>query len=298
MAWGSGLLKPFAWPFARRFVAGTTIRDAIAVVQRLKKKGLTTTIDLLGEEVRDAPSAIMASYSYIAIYRSLEATGNSANCNASLKLTQLGLAISQELCLENVTRVLEEAQRLNSFARIDMEGSAYTDATLAIYTQLREQGFQNVGVALQAYLFRTGEDMYRLLPLNPKIRLVKGAYKEPSRIAYHKERDIARNFISLTERLLVSGNYVAIATHDPKIIRSTKTFAEHNGVSKNDFEFQFLHGVRVREQMRLVEEGYGMRVYVPFGPEWFPYTMRRLREKRRYAWILASGLLEDIFRRH
>jgi proline dehydrogenase len=213
----------------------------------------------------------------------------SANSNVSLKLTQFGLTISEEIASANVERIVLRARDYNNFVRIDMEGSPYTDSTLRIFRSLRQQ-YENVGIVVQAYLFRTEKDVEDLLQLKSRIRLCKGAYKEPPDIAFKKKIDTDRNYIKLMKRLLKSGIYHGIATHDPAMIQATKEFAKVEAIGNEQFEFQMLYGIRRDLQNQLIREGYNLRVYVPYGEEWYSYLMRRMAERPANLFFVVRNL--------
>lgn len=268
------------WEFsrrtARRFVAGDNLEEAIAAIRELNTKGFTATMDNLGENVHTEEEATAASDRYV---RSLEAIQKSGvNSNVSLKLTQFGLGLSEEFCRKNVERVIKRANELNNFVRIDMEGSPVTTVTLRIFTTLRSQ-YENVGIVIQAYLFRSEKDIEEILKTNSRVRLCKGAYKEPPDISFAKKSDTDKNFMKLTKILLKSGIYHAIATHDPNMIQATKDFASKESISRDQFEFQMLYGIRRDLQEHLIRDGYRVRIYVPYGTEWYSYLMRRMAER-------------------
>ena len=287
---------PFATRVARRFVAGETLDDAIRVVRTLNGKGILATLDHLGENVHTEADANRATQHYLDLLDRIAATG--VNSNASLKLTQLGLDIGEEVCLGNVRRILERAKEHANFIRIDMEGSAYTDRTLRIYRTLRDDYsfIKNVGVVIQAYLFRSEQDVRELATEGANIRLCKGAYMEPPEIAFPDKADVDKNYIKLMQLFLdeparAKGAYVALATHDENMIIATQEFAAKRGIPNAKVEFQMLYGIRPQRQEQLAREGYKMRVYVPYGSEWYPYFMRRLAERPANVWFLLRQLL-------
>lgn len=261
---------------ARRFVAGESIIDAIEAVKELNRKGFSATLDYLGENVTTAEEAAKASAEYLQALEQINKA--SVNSNVSLKLTQFGLTISENLCLNNVESVVVKGKQLGNFVRIDMEGSAYTDQTLKSFVTLRNK-YDNVGIVIQAYLYRSEKDIEDMLQLKSRIRLCKGAYKEPPEIAFKKKSETDRNYIRLMKILLKSGIYHGIATHDPKMIRATKDFAQQENVGKDQFEFQMLYGIRRDLQEQLIREGYKLRVYIPYGKDWYSYLMRRMAER-------------------
>jgi proline dehydrogenase len=289
--------NPLAKRFASRFVAGETLREALTATKALNEKGITASLDLLGEsvtndrEARDARDAYMDILSRIYDQR--------LDANVSVKLTAMGLDISEDLCVSIMQDVLTRAQQVNSFVRLDMESSAYTDRTLRIfYDRLYPSFKSNVGIVLQSYLYRTKEDVLKANDARCRVRLCKGAYKEPASVAYQDKPDVDRNYVGCMQELLTHGNYPGIATHDPKIIEATKAFARANAIPTDRFEFQMLYGVRRDLQEQLVRDGYRMRVYVPFGTQWYPYLMRRLAERpANVAFITGSVMSEMVGRR-
>lgn len=272
---------------ARRFIAGEKGEDAIKAVQKLNLDGITTTIDILGENVSNKDEAIRAAEEYVSLLELIKETG--VDSGVSLKLTQMGLDISPEFCAENMGRILKKAKETNNFVRIDMEGSPYTQKTLDIFQTVSNE-YKNVGCVIQAYLFRSKDDIIRLNKMKAQVRLCKGAYKEPRTIAFKDKRDVNKNFVELTKMLLTDGNYPAIATHDQKIIEAAKEFARQDGIDKDQFEFQMLYGIRRKSQKRLANEGYNIRVYVPYGTHWLPYFIRRLRERKENVFFILKNL--------
>lgn len=282
----------FARRAAMRFVAGETIDDAIRAIRELNAQGITTTLDHLGENVETEADAKRSADDYLNV---LEAIGKSdVKSHVSIKLTALGLDLGDDFCRENVARVIAKAQAIGSFVRIDMEGTEYTDRTLAIYRSLR-QDFDNVGIVIQAYLYRSEKDIEMLCNAGGRVRLCKGAYKEPADKAFPKKADTDANYVRLMKMLLsaearATGTRGAIATHDPKMIDATKQFAKEEQVANDEFEFQMLYGIRRELQRQLAGEGYAMRVYVPYGTEWYPYFMRRLAERPANVWFVLSNM--------
>jgi proline dehydrogenase len=277
--------------FARRFIAGETPAEAIAAARRIEAAGLTQTLDYLGESVGTAEEAEGATREYVAMLSTIVEAG--IGRNISLKLTQLGLDVSADTALGNLRRILEPARAHRFFVRIDMENSPYTDATLAIFERLWDEGFTNVGVVLQSALFRTSADLRRVVGRGARIRLVKGAYKEDPEVAYQRKADVDAAYVTQMEFLLREGRFPALATHDPAIIDAAKAFAAKEGIGKDRFEFQMLYGVRRDLQTTLAREGFGVRVYIPFGQQWFPYFMRRLGERpANVVFVVKSLLLE------
>lgn len=262
---------------ASRFVAGETLDECLAVLRRLNAEGLRVNTTILGEDVRDETAASAVADAYVATLDRFVDEG--VNGNIALKLTHLGLELGEEVAWRNVAQVVDHARDRGTFIRIDMEDSPWVDATLRIYRQLREAGYDNVGTVLQAYLFRTGDDLADLLPLEPNLRLVKGAYLEPETIAYARKPDVDENYVRLAERMLTECPFTAIATHDERIIGQVKAFAERHAIPRDRFEFQMLYGIRPRLQRDLVQQGYRVLVATPFGPDWYHYLMRRLAER-------------------
>ena len=268
-----------------RFVAGETMEDSVRALRGLNEKGLWANTTLLGESIRDEGEARAVAEEYIVLVDRLAA--EELRANVALKLTHLGLDIDEELAYENVRRIVERG----SFIRVDMEQSAYVDATLRIYRRLREDGFENVGTVLQAYLYRTEEDLRSLLPLDPNLRIVKGAYLEPQEIAYPQKADVDAAYVRLLETMLLADGHTAVATHDERIIEHAIRFAEERRVPHDSFEFQMLYGVRPQLQLSLAARGYKVLVATPYGPEWYPYLMRRLGERPANALFLLRNLV-------
>ena len=268
-----------------RFVAGETMDDCVRVLRTLNDRGLAANTTLLGEAVRDEHEARAVSDEYLVLVQRLADEGLRAN--VALKLTHLGLELGEDVAYENLRRILE----LGQFVRIDMEQSAFVDATLRIYRRLRESGFDNVGTVLQAYLYRTEHDLADLLPLQPNLRLVKGAYLEPPEVAYPKKPDVDAAYLRLLETMLRAGGYTAIATHDESIIEHAIRFADEHAVPRDGFEFQMLYGVRPQLQLDLAARGFKVLVATPYGPEWYPYLMRRLGERPANALFLLRNLV-------
>ena len=277
--------------FSQRFVAGTELADVIRATQRVNEWGASVSIDNLGENVTNADEARHSAELY---HRMLdEICQRKLNANISLKLTHMGLDVSEDLAFRLVTELVDHAVRINNFVRVDMEGSPYTQRTLDFVRGLhREAGHAGrVGTVIQSYLFRSEEDVNDLLSERIRIRLCKGAYKEPPEIAFPKKADVDGNYLKLARTLMKSGVYHGIATHDEKIIAELKQFARADNVPSSAYEFQMLYGVRRDLQQQLVREGYGLRVYIPFGSEWYPYFMRRLAERPANVLFIARNML-------
>jgi proline dehydrogenase len=262
---------------ASRFVAGETLDECVAVLRRLNDQGLAANTTLLGEGVLEPAQ----TESVVAAYRTIvdRIAVEELRANVALKLTHLGLEIDEELAYGNVKALVEHAAARGGFIRIDMEQSGFVEPTLRIYRRLREAGLDKVGTVLQSYLFRTPGDLESLLPLAPNLRLVKGAYLEPDSIAYPRKADVDRAYATLLERMLLEAGHTAVATHDSTLIEHTIRFASAHGVARDRFEFQMLYGVRPQLQLELVRRGYKVLVATPYGPEWYPYLMRRLGER-------------------
>ncbi|MCL7745685.1 proline dehydrogenase family protein [Halalkalibacter alkaliphilus] len=270
---------------ASQVVAGKNIESAIAKVKELNKQGLTCTLDHLGEFVDSKEEATAATEYCLKTLDAMASTG--VDCNLSLKMTQLGLDISEDFCLENMRRIVGTAKQYNNFVRIDMEDYSHCQQTLEILKELRKD-YDNVGTVIQAYLIRAEEDIRSLKGIS--LRLVKGAYKESPEVAFQDKAKIDENYFNIIKNHLLSGSYTAIATHDHHIIEKVISFAKENGIKNSQFEFQMLYGFRTDLQLELVKKGYTMRVYVPFGQDWFGYFMRRLAERPQNVAFALRGL--------
>ena len=282
--------------FAARFVAGETVETGVAALRQLNAAGITGTLDLLGEAVRTAAEARAARDTYLATLDRIQAVGAAAN--VSVKLTQMGLDLDPELCVAELRAILERAQAHGSFVRIDMEQSEYTERTLQLFKQRIYPAFgTTVGVVLQSYLRRTERDVEQMVALGARVRLCKGAYKEPATVAFPDKRDVDTNYVRCMDRLLLGGTYPAIATHDARILEHAKTFARDRGIAPTRFEFQMLYGVRRDLQLALRRQGYNVRVYVPFGTQWYPYLMRRLAERPANVAFLLGNVVRESLRR-
>ena len=277
--------------FARRFIAGERIEEAIEVARGLQARGMLLTLDYLGESVRTSEAATAATREYLRLIDVIVAAG--IERNLSLKLTQLGVDIDKATCVDNLRRILGPAERHGFFVRIDMENSKYTGVTLDVFETLWQQGHRCLGVALQSYLYRTAGDVERMNELGARVRLVKGAYKEPRTVAHQQKSEVDEAYRALMRRLLDAGTYPAIATHDERLIDDTCGYAAQRGIAPDRFEFQMLYGIRRDLQAALVERGYRMRVYVPFGREWFPYFMRRLGERPANVGFVLRGMMKE-----
>ena len=287
---GNGLARRFA----ARFVAGETVDDAVAALKRLNAAGISASLDLLGEAVGGAAEARAARDVYL---QTLDRVHRArADGNVSVKLTQMGLDIDEGLCVDNVRAIGARVRQYDSFARIDMEGSACTETTLRLFTERFHPEFGNaVGVVLQSCLRRTERDVADMIARGARVRLCKGAYKEPPEVAFPAKADVDANYIRCMEQLLERGTYPGIATHDVKIIAHAKAFARRRGIAPARFEFQMLYGVRRDLQHALRREGWNARVYVPFGEQWYPYLMRRLAERpANIAFLLGNVVKESV----
>jgi proline dehydrogenase len=282
-----GMSGPHA--FARRFIAGETVADAIAAVRHIQSQGLHSTLDYLGESVTSLAAAETATREYLQLVEAVDRAN--AERNLSLKLTQLGLDVDRAICVDNLRKILTAASGF--FVRIDMESSAYTDATLDIFETVWNLGHRNVGVVLQSCLYRTEKDFERVTAAGARIRLVKGAYREPKNVAYQLKSDVDAAYVRLAKRLLVEGTYPAIATHDEEILDIVKQFAADRAIASDAFEFQMLYGIRRDLQEEFRNAGYRVRVYVPFGREWFPYFMRRLGERPANVGFVVRSLFAE-----
>ena len=285
--------SPIGQRISSRFVAGTTVEDAMAATRSMNDLGLTVSIDNLGENVTNPDEARQSA----ALYHQLldEITARGLKANVSVKLTHMGLDIDEKLARENVCALVAHAARCHSFVRVDMEGSPYTQRTLDLVRELhRVPGHQDaVGAVIQSYMRRSQRDIEDLLAEHIRIRLCKGAYKEPPELAFQKKSEVDSNYIELVKVLLKSGVYHGIATHDEKIIETTKAFARAEKIPPDSFEFQVLYGIRRDLQENLVRDGWRMRVYIPFGTEWYPYLMRRLGERPANVFFIAKNLLRQ-----
>ena len=282
--------------FARRFVAGETVEEALAATRALNAKGISASLDELGESVTNEREARATRDSYLNILDRI--AQERLNANVSVKLTALGLDISEELCVTHMQDLLERARSHRTFVRIDMESSEYTDRTLRLFEERFYPSFrEHVGIVLQSCLLRTWTDTQRAIELKARVRICKGAYKEPPSVAFPDKQDVDANYVKCMHALMTDGNYPGIATHDPRIIEDAKRFASANGIEAKRFEFQMLYGVRRDLQEALRAQGWGMRVYVPFGTQWYPYLMRRLAERPANMMFLTGNMVREAFSR-
>jgi proline dehydrogenase len=282
--------------FASRFVAGETLDTAVPVVRELNGRGISASLDLLGESVTSPAEARAAAATVVQIVERIAA--ERLECNVSVKLTQMGLDLDGALCAENLRRILDRARDVRCFVRIDMESSAHTQRTLDLFERELLPAYRDgVGIVIQSYLRRSAADIERLIGAGARVRLCKGAYKEPAPVAFPRKADVDRSYLELMEQLLRRGTYPALATHDAVLIAAARRFAEANGIAMSRFEFQMLHGIRRDLQEGLKRAGYNVRVYVPFGTHWYPYLMRRLAERpANIAFILGNVVKESLRR--
>jgi proline dehydrogenase len=282
--------------FANRFVAGETLETALDAVAKLNGRGISASLDLLGESVHNESEARASGREYIRMLDRIYQ--RKADANVSVKLTAMGLDISEELCVAIMQEILQWAREYQTFVRIDMESSAYTQRTLDLFEKRLYPNYrENVGIVLQSYLYRTFADTERANLIKARVRICKGAYMEPETVAYPDKKDVDANYIKCMHALMLYGNYPGIATHDEAIIAEAKRFAKANQIASSRFEFQMLYGVRRDLQDQLVREGYRMRVYVPFGTQWYPYLMRRLAERPANVAFLTGNVLKELVAR-
>jgi len=274
--------------FARRFIAGETMEETAAPVRALNERGMTASLDFLGENVFKVEEAAESVAYYHRLLKFIDE--NHLDANISLKLTQLGLDIDSATAERNMREILDDASRYNQFVRIDMEGSPYTQRTLDIFYALQPD-YKNTGVVIQSYLYRSQNDIEKLIELGARVRLCKGAYSEPKDVAYPDKTEVDANYLRLMRRLLKDGNYPGIATHDETMIDGTCGFARDEKIPTDRYEFQMLYGIRRERQESLVREGYRMRIYVPFGTQWYAYMMRRLAERPANIWFVLKNLI-------
>ncbi len=292
----------FAWRAASRFVAGSTIQDAIRAATELNAKGINVTMDHLGESTTTREDAVKAADDILELFDQIHASG--VRANVSVKLTQIGLELDEGLCEQNLERILIQARRYQSFVRIDMEDTPYTDKTIRQCRMMRNKGYYNTGLVVQSYLYRTEKDTRELIAEGTRFRLVKGAYKEPKELAFPKKQDVDANFDLLTQ-IMIDGALAAVAptvsvdghippipgigSHDDKRLTFAKTYAQKVGLPKQAIEFQMLYGIRRDLQDQYLQEGYPVRVYVPYGTHWYPYYMRRMAERPANVWFFVSN---------
>lgn len=278
--------------FASRFVAGESVTTAIEAVRGLNAKGISASLDLLGESTTNEKEAYASQREYLELLDLIHR--EKLNANVSLKLTAMGMDISDDLCVKVTREILERAKQYGNFVRLDMESSAYTQKTLDLFEQHFYPDFRaNVGIVLQSYLYRTEADVTRANELGARVRICKGAYKEPAEVAFPEKADVDRNYVTAMHQLMEHGNYPGLATHDEVIISDARRFAKEKGIASDRFEFQMLYGVRRDLQENLVRDGYRMRCYVPFGTQWYPYLMRRLAERPANMAFMTGNVVKE-----
>lgn len=282
-------MKGLLFILAKRYIAGTEKRDAIEAAQRLNSLGILAAIDHLGENIKTREDAKEIVEEYLSLLGEIKTSG--VNAAVSLKLTHLGLDFSEALSEENASVIIERAARYNNTVWFDMESSAYTQRTLDIYIRLKRR-YTNIGIAIQSYLKRSEADVKLLISKGASVRLVKGAYKEPLEIAFKDKKDVDGNFERLMKMMLASGNMTAIATHDERLINEAKRFVEEKKIPRGSFEFEMLLGIKRSLQKSLAEEGYQVRTYIPYGKEWLPYTVRRLRERKENIYFVVRNIFD------
>lgn len=275
---------------ARKFVAAETVEKTLPVAAALRATGLSTTLDLLGEYISDPKLATQAKDSYISLVKAIDSSGGTIDKNISIKLSMLGQKIDESFCLDNLYEVLQVAKETNTFVRLDMEGTDVTNSTVSLFERVHPEYPDNVGIVLQAYLKRTGDDIARMCELNARVRLCKGAYKEPAHLAFQDMPTIRERYLEHMETLITKGRFPGIATHDDILIAAVKQYVSQNAIASDRFEFQMLFGIRTDTQQAIAAEGFGMRVYVPFGDMWYPYFSRRLRERKENVWFVLSNM--------
>lgn len=277
---------------AQRFVAGESFQKALPAIKVLTDQQLFVTLDLLGEYITDKKVAIRARDAYIKLAKVVNESRNSEEeANISIKLSMMGQKIDEDFCLENLRLLLDAAKANNVFVRLDMEGSDITDSTISLFESVYPDYPDHVGIVLQAYLKRTAKDIDRMCELNARVRICKGAYSEPASIAFQDMEDIRSRFMTYATQLIEHARYPGIATHDDRLINGIKKFVEEREIPKDKFEFQMLYGIRPETQLAIRDEGYNMRVYIPFGTEWLPYFTRRLRERKENVWFVIRNLI-------
>ncbi len=280
--------KPLVGFFSSKYIAGETLEEAVALVKELNSKGILATMDVLGESIKNKEEAITAKNKCLEVFNAI--SENDLNSNLSIKPTQMGLSINENFAYEQVSELLEKAKKNDNFVRIDMEDSDYTDKTFKLLKKLKEK-YENVGVVVQAYLRRTYDDVVLLNKLGTNYRLCKGIYIEPAEIAYKDKQAVRENYVKCLETMLKSGNYVGIATHDEYLIKEAYGLIKKLNIPKNKFEFQMLLGVREDLRDKINADGYKIRIYVPFGKDWYPYSIRRLKENPQ----MAGHIFRNIF---
>ena len=284
--------KPIVRKFSSRYIAGDSIGDAVRVVRNLNSRGMMATVDVLGEFITRKDEAEATCRAYQEALRVIDQ--ERLDSNVSIKLTSMGLLLDEEFCLELMKRLCQDASARGIFVRIDMEDSSCTDATLNVYQKLREAGFEKVGFVLQSYMRRSMDDIRRFLPLKPNVRVCKGIYIEPREIAYQEHKEINQNYIQMIDTLLENRCYVGIATHDDELVTAAYATIKRLGLARESYEFQMLLGVREELRQSIVDKRHRLRVYVPFGAEWYAYSVRRLKENPRLAGTIFKSLISRI----
>lgn len=281
------LPKPVVFVFAKRYIAGVKLEEAVNAVKELNAKGILATMDVLGEAVSTKKESEEAKKECLEVLDTIQK--NKLNANLSLKPTQLGLAIDEQFCYEQVVEILERAKNYNNFVRIDMEDSPFTDVTIKLFNRVREK-FDNVGIVVQAYLKRTLDDVKLLDKSGTNYRLCKGIYVEPAEIAYKEYQKVRENYLDILRQMLDDGNYVGIATHDDYLVESSYKILKEKNITKDKYEFQMLYGVKESLRDKINANGHKLRVYVPFGEHWYKYSIRRLQENPNMAWYIFKSL--------
>ncbi|UNK17668.1 proline dehydrogenase family protein [Paenibacillus sp. N3/727] len=291
---GNRMVEKLAMKYGRKlagkFIAGDTLAEALDEIEHLNDKGIMVTLDHLGEGISHLNEAAAYREEYIRLVEGI--AERKVSSNVSLKPTQMGLALDEQVCYDNIRSIVLQAKQHNNFVRIDMEDSPFTQATIDIVLRLHAEGLTNVGTVIQAYLFRTEEDVKHLIDAKVNLRLVKGAYKEPSTVAYQQMGEVIDNYKRIIKMHLDRGVYTAIASHDDRIINWVKSYTKENGITKDAFEFQMLYGLRMNDQAELAKEGYRIRCYMPYGTMWYPYYTRRLAEKPANLWMVLSNMFK------
>ena len=277
---------------ARKFVAAETLDETMPIAAALRENGLNTTLDLLGEYISDPSLATAAKDSYMVLIGKLKDADGAIDRNISIKLSMLGQKIDESFCLDNLHEVLTAAKDANAFVRLDMEGTDVTQSTISILEKVHPDYPENVGIVLQAYLKRTADDVTNMCERGVRVRICKGAYGEPAKLAFQDMPTIRNQYLQHMETLITKGKYPGIATHDDILINATKEFVASNDIGKDRFEFQMLYGLRPETQRAIAQEGFGMRVYVPYGNQWLPYYSRRLRERKENVWFILRNMFK------
>lgn len=281
------LPKPAVYIFAKKYIAGEKLEDGVRVVKELNSKGILATMDVLGEAVTTIKECVDAKNECLLVLDTIQK--NSLNSNLSLKPTQLGLAIDEEFCYNQLVEIVERAKSYNNFVRIDMEDSPFTDATIKLFKRIKEK-YDNVGMVVQAYLKRTLDDVKKLNKLGTNYRLCKGIYIEPEEISYKDYQKVRDNYLEILKQMFTDGNYVGIATHDDYLVEHAYKMIKEMNIPKDKFEFQMLYGVKENLRDKINADGYKIRIYVPFGEHWYKYSIRRLKENPNIAWYITKSI--------